>query len=102
MIGAPNSLNLNCKVRVMKEAPGPSVSEEIADIFRNYNIDIVKTSSYFCHAMFFIAAYGGVIYPYSPLCEHIYMLHEIWCQIQNRKIQGARSKWYGVTHFGVS
>ena len=39
MIGAPNSLNLNCKVCVMKEAPGPSVSEEIADIFRNYNID---------------------------------------------------------------
>ena len=23
----------------MKEAPGPSVSEEIADIFGNYNID---------------------------------------------------------------
>ena len=40
MIGAPNSLNLNCKVRVMKKAPGPSVSEEIADIFTNYNIDI--------------------------------------------------------------
>ena len=39
MIGAPNSLNLNCKVRVMKEAPGLSVSEEIADIFTNYNID---------------------------------------------------------------
>ena len=39
MIGAPNSLNLNCQVRVMKEAPGPSVSEEIADILRNYNID---------------------------------------------------------------
>ena len=39
MIGAPNSLNLNCKVHVMKEAPGPLVSEEIADIFRNYNID---------------------------------------------------------------
>ena len=39
MIGAPNSLNLNCKVRVMKEAPDPSVSEEIADIFTNYNID---------------------------------------------------------------
>ena len=39
MIGAPNSLNLSCKVRVIKEAPGPSVSEEIADIFRNYNID---------------------------------------------------------------
>ena len=39
MIGAPNSLNLNCKVRVMKEAPGPSVSEEIADIFTNYSID---------------------------------------------------------------
>ena len=39
MIGAPNSLNLNCKVRVMKEAPGPLVSEEIADIFTNYDID---------------------------------------------------------------
>ena len=39
MMGVQNSLNLNCKVRVMKEAPGPSVSEEIADIFRNYNID---------------------------------------------------------------
>ena len=41
MIGAPNSLNLNCKVRVMKEAPGLSVSEEIADIFRNYNIYMI-------------------------------------------------------------
>ena len=41
MIGAPNSLNLNCKVRVMKEAPGPSVSEEIADSFRNYDRDAV-------------------------------------------------------------
>ena len=41
MIGAPNSLNLNYKVRVMKEAPGPSVSEEIADILTNYNIDSV-------------------------------------------------------------
>ena len=39
MMGAPNSLILNCNVRVMKEAPGPSVSEEIADIFRDYNID---------------------------------------------------------------
>ena len=39
MIGAPNSLNLNCKVRVMNEAPGPSVSEEIADIFVDYDID---------------------------------------------------------------
>ena len=39
MIGAPNSLNLNCKAHVMKEAPDISVSEEIADIFTNYNID---------------------------------------------------------------
>ena len=39
MIGAPNSPNLNCKVRVMKEVPGPLVSEEIADIFTNYDID---------------------------------------------------------------
>ena len=43
MIGAPNSLNLNCKVRVMKEAPASSVSEEIADIFRNYDIDTDAT-----------------------------------------------------------
>ena len=41
MMGAPNSLNPNCKVRAIKEAPGPSVSEEIADIFRNYNKDDV-------------------------------------------------------------
>ena len=41
MMGTPNSLNLSCKVRVMKEAPGPSVSEEIADIFRYYNIDYI-------------------------------------------------------------
>ena len=46
MIGAPNSLNLNSKVRVTKEAPGPSVSEEIADIFTNYNID-----TYACNKM---------------------------------------------------
>ena len=39
MIGAPNSLNLNYKLRVMKEAPDSSVSEEIADICRNYIID---------------------------------------------------------------
>ena len=42
MVGAPNSLNLNYKVRVMKEAPGPLVSEEIADIFINYNIDMIR------------------------------------------------------------
>ena len=39
MVGAPNSLNLNYKVRVMKEAPGPLVSE---DIFTNYNIDMIR------------------------------------------------------------
>ena len=39
MIGAPNSLNLNSKTCVMKEAPGPSVSEEIADIFRDFDIN---------------------------------------------------------------
>ena len=45
MMGAPNSLNLNCKVRVMKEAPDPSVSEEIADICTNYNKDIYRSPS---------------------------------------------------------
>ena len=38
-MGATNSLNLNCKVRVMKEEPVPSVSEKIGDIFRNNGID---------------------------------------------------------------
>ena len=42
MLGAPNSLNLRFKVRVMKEAQDSSVSEEIADIFRNYNIYIAE------------------------------------------------------------
>ena len=42
MLGAPNSLNLRYKVRVIKEAPDSSVSEVIADIFRNYNIDIAE------------------------------------------------------------
>ena len=45
MIDAPNSLDLNCKVRVMKEAPGPSVSEEIADIFTNYMIADIKSNA---------------------------------------------------------
>ena len=36
MTGAANSLNLNCKVRVMQEVPGASVSVGMADIFRNY------------------------------------------------------------------
>ena len=39
MISAPNSLNLNCKVCVMKEAPGPLVSEEIADIISKLTAD---------------------------------------------------------------
>ena len=55
MIGAPNSLNLNCKVRVMKEAPSPLVSEELADIFRNYNIDYVITTT---------SAHGMDVYSY--------------------------------------
>ena len=55
MIGAPNSLNLNCKVHVMKEAPSPSVSEEIADIFRNYNINSIDVVSTLTEAML---AYG--------------------------------------------
>ena len=41
MIGAPNSENINYKVRVTKGTPGTSIAEEIADIFRNYNIDVL-------------------------------------------------------------
>ena len=41
MTGAPNSQNINYKVRVMKGTTGTSFAEEIADIFRNYNIDVL-------------------------------------------------------------
>ena len=39
MICVPNSQNLNYKVRVIKGTSDISVSEEIAGIFRNYDID---------------------------------------------------------------
>ena len=47
MISAPNSQNPNYKVHVMKGAIGTSVLEEIADIFRNHNIDAMKRKSYY-------------------------------------------------------
>ena len=60
MIGVPNSLNLNCKVHVMKEAPGPSVSEEIADIFTNYNIDVTdETDNQFKLQMIYTTGFDG-------------------------------------------
>ena len=63
MIGAPNSLNPNCKVRVMKEAPGPSVSEGIADIFTNYYIDnvILAVICGMCSMSFFGGRIGRII-----------------------------------------
>ena len=39
MIDAPITLTLNGVVRVMKGAPGTSVSEEMANMFRNYAED---------------------------------------------------------------
>ena len=42
MMGASNSLNLHYKVRVMKEAPGPSVSEMIYLMYLKYlNIELI-------------------------------------------------------------
>ena len=70
MIGAPNSLNLNCKVRVMREVPGPSVSEEIADIFRNYNIDSTKFGS--TPKLWFFYGHDMFIYIYTKICIYAY------------------------------
>ena len=39
MIGAPNTQGQKYWVGIVQWAPETSVSEEIADIFRNYNID---------------------------------------------------------------
>ena len=39
MIGAPNTQGQKYWVGVVQWAPETSVSEEIVDIFRNYNID---------------------------------------------------------------
>ena len=45
----------------MKEAPGPSVSEEIADIFRNYNIDSVPVLDHL----------------YLGMYQQAYILHDV-------------------------
>ena len=39
MIGAPNTRGQKCWVGIVQWTPETSVSEEIADILRNYNID---------------------------------------------------------------
>ena len=40
MIGVPNTQGQKYWVGIVQWAPETSVSEEIADIFRNYNIDM--------------------------------------------------------------
>ena len=42
MIGAPNTRGQKYWVGIVEWAPESSVSEEIADIFRNYNWSLVK------------------------------------------------------------
>ena len=44
MIGAPNTQGQKYWVGIVQWAPETSVSEEIADIFRNYNIDMATTA----------------------------------------------------------
>ena len=39
MVGAPNTQSQKYLVSVIQATPGTPVSEEIADIFRNYYID---------------------------------------------------------------
>ena len=43
MIGAPIARGQKYWVGIVQWAQETSVSEEIADIFRNYNIDIIHT-----------------------------------------------------------
>ena len=42
MIGAPNTRGRKYWVGIVQWAPATLVSEEIADIFRNYNIDMYR------------------------------------------------------------
>ena len=41
MVGAPNTRNQKYWEGIVQWAPETTVSAEIADIFRNYNIDIL-------------------------------------------------------------
>ena len=42
MVGAPNTRGQKRLVGIVKWAPGTSVSEEIADIFHDYNSDSLR------------------------------------------------------------
>ena len=53
MIGAPNTRGQKYWVGSVQWAPATSVSEEIADIFTNYNIDM--TSVAFVQGAFFVS-----------------------------------------------
>ena len=91
MIGAPNSLNLNCKVRVMKEVPGPSVSEEIADIFTNYNIDYYKDTKF--DSQILATKFGFV-----PDCLVFAIPHKISCPYIERYDFFYSSLWLDPHH----
>ena len=47
MIGSPNTQGQNYWVGIVQWAPETSVSEEKADVFRNYNIDSPTDSGVF-------------------------------------------------------
>ena len=49
MIGAPNTQGQTYWVGIVQWAPETSVSEEIADIFRNYNMDENGLMCVICH-----------------------------------------------------
>ena len=61
MIGAPNTRGQKCWLGIAQWTPETSVSEEIADIFRNYDIDELVSIIQFPHHPL-VADYTGNFY----------------------------------------
>ena len=67
MIGAPNTQDPEYWVGIVQWAPETSVSEEIADIFRNYNIDTVAAGALaHCEASYWHRIAMKYVFPFLP------------------------------------
>ena len=75
MIGAPNTQGQKYCAGIVQSAPGTSVSEEIADIFRNYNIDNDKIN-------IFKTSYRNLYFINRIIAEH----YECWQHIKQNKM----------------
>ena len=70
----------------MKEAPGPSVSEEIADIFRNYDIDTYVIICIFIFCMSYMLYTKQILLKIVPPNESMplsILLLNLSCTIMN-------------------